>query len=136
MKNEEKKEKKPFPTQKTTKETKKPTRKSTNQIEKYNKNIKNMTNIKNNISNIYKITTGTTLFSDNNKKEKNEAENSFEGKMFYEVNNLNKNSYNFNSPIKTINVYRNNFFNYTNNNILSNLLCDVSDDNKNVIFIM
>ena len=69
------------------------------------------------MSNIYKITTGTTLFSDNNKKEKNEAENSFEGKMFYEVNNLNKNSYNFNSPIKTINVYRNNFFNYTNNNI-------------------
>lgn len=133
MKNEEKKEKKPFPTQKPTKETKKPTRKSTNQIEKYNKNIKNMTNIKNNMSNIYKITTGTTLFSDNNKKEKNEAENSFEGKMFYEVNNLNKNSYNFNSPIKTINVYRNNFFNYTNNNILSNLLCDVSDDNKNVM---
>ena len=133
MKNEEKKEKKPFQNQKLNKENKKPTRKSTNQIEKYNKNMKNMTNIKNNMSNIYKITTGTTLFSDNNKKEKNEAENSFEGKMFYEVNNLNKNSYNFNSPIKTINVYRNNFFNYTNNNILSNLLCDVSDDNKNVM---
>ena len=133
MKNEEKKEKKPFQNQKLNKENKKPTRKSTNQIEKYNKNIKNMTNIKSNMSNIYKITTGTTLFSDNNKKEKNEAENSFEGKMFYEVNNLNKNSYNFNSPIKTINVYRNNFFNYTNNNILSNLLCDVSDDNKNVM---
>jgi hypothetical protein len=30
-------------------------------------------------------------------------------------------------------VYRNNFFNYTNNNLLSNLLCDVSDDNKNVM---
>ena len=55
--------------------------------------------------------------------------------MFYEVNNINnnKNSYNLNSPIKTINVYRNNIFNYTNNNILSNLLCDVSDDNKNVM---
>ena len=82
MKNEEKKEKKPFATQKPAKASKKPTRKSTNQIEKYNKNIKNMTNIKNNMSNIYKITTGTTLFSDNNKKEKNDAENSFEGKCF------------------------------------------------------
>ena len=34
MKNEEKKEKKPFQNQKPTKDTKKPTRKSTNQIEK------------------------------------------------------------------------------------------------------
>ena len=66
-----------------------------------------------------------------NSNESNEPDNSFESKMFYEVNS--KNLLNFNTPVKTINVYRNNFFNYTNNNLLSNLLCDVSDDNKNVM---
>ena len=67
----------------------------------------------------------------NNNNENKEPDNSFESKMFYEVNS--KNIMNFNTPVKTINVYRNNFFNYTNNNLLSNLLCDVSDDNKNVM---
>ena len=42
MKNEEKKEKKPFQNQKLNKENKKPTRKSTNQIEKYNKNMNHL----------------------------------------------------------------------------------------------
>ena len=127
MKNEEKKT---FQKQKLNKEMKKPIRKNMNQKENNNKHIKKTSDIKNNMSNIYKIATGTTLFSDNNnKKEKDESVNSFEGKIFYEVNN--KNTYN--NPIKTINVYRNNFFNYTNNNMISNLLCDVSDDNKNVM---
>jgi len=67
----------------------------------------------------------------NNDNENNEPENSIDSKMFYEVNN--NNLLNFNTPVKTINVYRNNFFNYTNNNLLSNLLCDISDDNKNVM---
>ena len=67
----------------------------------------------------------------NNDNENNEPENSIDSKMFYEVNN--KNLLNFNTPVKTINVYRNNFFNYTNNYLLSNLLCDISDDNKNVM---
>ena len=134
MKNEEKKEKKKYQKQKINTEIKKPSRKETTQEEKTTKNIKGITS-KNNIPNIYKLTTGANLFLNSNKNEKNEASNSFEGKMFYEVNNINnnKNSYNLNSPIKTINVYRNNIFNYTNNNILSNLLCDVSDDNKNVM---
>ena len=127
MKNEEKKT---FQKQKLNKEMKKPIRKNMNQKENNNKHIKKTSDIKNNMSNIYKIATGTTLFSDNNnKKEKDESVNSFEGKIFYEVNN--KNTYN--NPIKTFNVYRNNFFNYTNNNMISNLLCDVSDDNKNVM---
>ena len=133
MKNEETKEKKIilFQKQKPNAEGKKQTRKKTNQDEKNNKNnTKNLT--KNKTSNMNKIETKTTLFSDNNKKKEiNESENSFESKMFYEVNN--KNNYNFNCPIKTINVYRNNYYNYTNNNIISNLLCDVSDDNKNIM---
>ena len=140
MKYEEKKEKKLLPKPKLNTESKKQTRKNTNnnqnQEEKNNKSNKNTPSIKTNIQNIYKITTGTTLFSDNNninKKEINDSENSFEGKMFYEVNSKNKNTYNLNNPIKTINVYRNNFFNYTNNNLISNLLCDVSDENKNVM---
>ena len=66
-----------------------------------------------------------------NNNDNNEPDNSFESKMFYEVNS--KNILNFNTPVKTINVYRNNFFNYTNNNLLSNLLCDISDENKNVM---
>jgi len=53
--------------------------------------------------------------------------------MFYEVNRKNKNTYNLNNPIKTINVYRHNFFNYTNNILISNLLCEVSEDNKNIM---
>ena len=133
MKNEETKEKKIilYQKQKPNAEGKKQTRKKTNQDEKNNKNnTKNLT--KNKTSNMNKIETKTTLFSDNNKKKEiNESENSFESKMFYEVNN--KNNYNFNCPIKTINVYRNNYYNYTNNNIISNLLCDVSDDNKNIM---
>ena len=138
MKNDEKKEKKLLPKQKLNTDSKKQTRKNTNnnQDEKNNKSNKNTPSIKTNIQNIHKITTGTTLFSDNNnnnKKEINDSENSFEGKMFYEVNSKNKNGYNLNNPIKTINVYRNNCFNYTNNNLISNLLCDVSDDNKNVM---
>ena len=138
MKNDEKKEKKLLPKQKLITDSKKQTRKNTNnnQDEKNNKSNKNTPSIKTNIQNIHKITTGTTLFSDNNnnnKKEINDSENSFEGKMFYEVNSKNKNGYNLNNPIKTINVYRNNCFNYTNNNLISNLLCDVSDDNKNVM---
>ena len=136
MKNEEKKEKKPTQKQKLNTDSKKQTRKNTNnQEEKINKSNKDTPSIKTNIQNIHKITTGTTLFSDNNinKKEINGSENSFEGKMFYEVNSKNKNGYNLNNPIKTINVYRNNYFNCTNNNLISNLLCDVSDDNKNVM---
>ena len=134
MKNEEKKEKK----DKKILQKQKPSQENKKQIKKTN--IKNMTenkitNQKNHIPNIYKIK-GTKLFNDDNienKKETNEVENSFEGKMFYEVSNKNKNNFNFNTPIKTINVYRNNFFNYTNNNLISNLLCDVSDENKNVM---
>ena len=142
MKNDEKKEKKLLPKPKLNTESKKQTRKNTNnnQEEKNNKSNKNTQSIKTKIQNIHKITTGTTLFSDNNninintnKKEINDSENSFEGKMFYEVNTKNKNNYVLNNPIKTINVYRNNYFNYTNNNLISNLLCDVSDDNKNVM---
>ena len=131
------------------------------QEEKYYKNInekKKLQKDKNNESNIYKmsetklynndsnydnilknlninnINAGVTSLKNdfiNNNNENNEPDNSFESKMFYEVNS--KNLLNFNTPVKTINVYRNNFFNYTNNNLLSNLLCDVSDDNKNVM---
>ena len=131
------------------------------QEEKYYKNInekKKLQKDKNNESNIYKMSEAklynndsnyedilknlninninagvTSLKNDfiNNNNENNEPDNSFESKMFYEVNS--KNLLNFNTPVKTINVYRNNFFNYTNNNLLSNLLCDVSDDNKNVM---
>ena len=129
--------------------------------EKYYKNInskKKLPKDKNNESNIYKISEAknnnnsnyedilqnlniNNIISDistknkkdltNNNNENKEPDNSFESKMFYEVNN--KNLLNFNTPVKTINVYRNNFFNYTNNNLLSNLLCDISDDNKNVM---
>jgi len=53
--------------------------------------------------------------------------------MLYEANRKNKNAYNLNNLIKTINVYKNNFFNYTNNNLISNLLCEVSEDNKNAM---
>ena len=127
MKNEEKKSNQK---QKLTQENKKPTRKSTNQDEKKNKYLKNMTNTKNNMSNIYKIAAiGPALYNDN-KKEKKESQNSFEGKMFYEVNNK---SNNYNYPLKTINVYRNNCCNNSNNYVISNLLCDISDDNKNVM---
>ena len=127
MKNEEKKSNQK---QKLNQENKKPTRKSTNQDEKKNKYLKNMTNTKNNMSNIYKIAAiGPTLYNDN-KKEKKESQNSFEGKMFYEVNNK---SNNYNYPLKTINVYRNNCCNNSNNYVISNLLCDISDDNKNVM---
>lgn len=131
------------------------------QEERYYKNInekKKLQKDKNNESNIYKmsetklynndsnydnilknlninnINAGVTSLKNdfiNNNNENNEPDNSFESKMFYEVNS--KNLLNFNTPVKTINVYRNNFFNYTNNNLLSNLLCDVSDDNKNVM---
>ena len=41
----------------------------------------------------------------NNNNENKEPDNSFESKMFYEVNS--KNIMNFNTPVKTINVYRN-----------------------------
>ena len=107
----------------------------------YNKSS-NKDNILKNI-NINNVNTGATALknnlsnnniiknNENNNNENNEPENSFESKMFYEVNN--KNLLNFNTPVKTINVYRNNFFNYTNNNLLSNLLCDISDDNKNIM---
>ena len=113
MKNEEKKVKK----DKKILQKQKPSQENKKQIKKTN--IKNMTenkitNQKNHIPNIYKIK-GTKLFNDDNienKKETNEVENSFEGKMFYEVSNKNKNNFNFNTPIKTINVYRNNFFIY------------------------
>ena len=134
MKNEEKNAKKKYQKQKIIQEIKRPSIKETTQEEKNNnKNIIQI-NSKNNIPNIYKLTTGANLFLNSKKTDKNEASNSFEGKMFYEVNNNNtKNIYNLNNPIKTINVYRNNIFNYTNNNILSNLLCDISDDNKNVM---
>ena len=55
------------------------------------------------MSNTYKIAKGTVLYNDNDKKEKNETGNSFEGKMFDEVDNKNKNGYNnFNNPIKKI----------------------------------
>ena len=89
-----------------------------------NNNNNNVNNVNNNNSN------NNNNNSNNNNNENNEPDNSFESKMFYEVN---KNILNFNTPVKTINVYRNNFFNYTNNNLLSNLLCDVSDDNKKVM---
>ena len=62
------------------------------------------------------------------KKKNEEDDKMFENKMFYKVNN--KNIINYNSPSKNINVNKNNFINYTNNYLLSNLLCDVSEDKK------
>ena len=93
-----------------------------------NLNINNITASQNVIKNDYINNNNNNI---NNENNNNNVDNSFESKMFYEVNS--KNILNFNTPVKTINVYRNNFFNYTNNNLLSNLLCDVSDDNKNVM---
>ena len=93
-----------------------------------NLNINNITASQNVIKNDYINNNNNNI---NNENNNNNVDNSFESKMFYEVNS--KNILNFNTPLKTINVYRNNFFNYTNNNLLSNLLCDVSDDNKNVM---
>ena len=110
-------------------------------VNKINKNChdekqKNIQNnpIKNKIVHAKKKSTNYETIQEKKKLSKNEeiTDNSIDTKMFYDTNKDN-NIVNYNTPIKTKNIYRNTVFFYTNNELVSNLLCDEADDNKKVM---
>ena len=96
------------------------------------KNIQNNP-LKNKLAQTKKKSTNFETIHEKTKLSKNEEniDNSIESKMFYDINK--DNIINYNTPIKTKNIYRNTVFFYTNNELVSNLLCDEADDNKKVM---
>ena len=110
---------------------------SVNKTNKYHHDEKQKNNqnnpLKNKLAQTKKKSTNFETIHEKTKLSKNEEniDNSIESKMFYDINK--DNIINYNTPIKTKNIYRNTVFFYTNNELVSNLLCDEADDNKKVM---